>query len=123
MAVPDVASRSVQRILVLPEIGRHVRRGKKPSAEIVRPRVIRTLNPIREMAVGLIADARAAMTADVEQRVHLSRSVAHDDDAFAGERAREVVARVRNLIGAPGADPAIEIETFELTAIEIRVGI
>ena len=37
--------------------------------------------------------------------------------------AGEVVAGVRNLIGAAGADPAVEIEALELGAIEVRVGV
>ena len=53
----------------------------------------------------------------------VARRVARDDDALVAERAGEVVAGVRNLIGAAGADPAVEVEALELGAIEVRVGV
>src|SRR5262252_10012981 len=85
--------------------------------------MIWTLNPIDEVPAGLIADASAAMAAHVEERVDVSRSVANDDDALVADRTGEVVAGVRDLIGASRANPAIEVEAFELAAVEVRVGI
>jgi hypothetical protein len=85
--------------------------------------VVRALDAIDEVAFGLLAEPRAAMAADVEERVHGARPVARDDEAFVAERAGEVVAGARNLIGAAGADPAPEVETRELGAIEVRVGV
>src|SRR5438876_12451948 len=61
------------------------------------------------------------MAAHVEERVNRIRAIARDDDALAGERAREVVARVRNLIDASGANPAVEIKTFDLVTVEIGI--
>ena len=120
---PNLAAGAMQRIVVLRELGRHVRRREQLAVERVGPVVIRALDAIDEMTFGLIAQPRAAMAADVEQRVNLARRVARDDDALVAERAREVVAGVRNLIGAAGADPAVEIEALELGAIEVRVGV
>jgi len=123
MSVPDLAARAVQRVLVLAEAGRHMRRRQQAALQIVGPVVIRALDAIDEVALGLLAEPRAAMAADVEERVHGARPVSRDDDAFVAERAREVVAGARNLIGAAGADPAPEVEARELGAIEVRVGV
>src|SRR5207237_433063 len=83
----------------------------------VGPVVIRALDAIDEVAFGLVAQPRAAMAADVEQRLDRAGSVARDDDALVAERASEVVARFWNLIGAAGADPAIEVEAIERSVI------
>ena len=69
VSVPDLAAGAMERIVVLAELRRHVRRGEQPSIEVVRPRVVRTLNAIDEVTVGLLAQSRAAVTAHVEQRV------------------------------------------------------
>ena len=75
------------------------------------------------MAFWLIAQPRAAMAAHVEQRMHGAGHVARDDDAVVRDRTREIVAGVRNLIGSPGADPAIDEEALELAAIELGIGV
>jgi len=49
-----------------------VRRREQPAFEAVRPGVIRALDPVDEMTLGLLADARAAMAAHVEERVNLA---------------------------------------------------
>ena len=113
----------MERVLVLAEIRRHVRRGEQAALEIVGPIVIRALNPLDEVPFGLLAQPRAAMPADVEQRVNRPGRVARDDHAVVAERPGEIVARVRYLIGAPRADPAIEVEALELGAIEVGIGI
>ena len=62
------------------------------------------------MTFGLLAQTGAAMAADVEQRMNRARPVARDDDAFVAERAGEVIARARDLIGAvcmPGSTTSI----------------
>src|SRR5438093_9848206 len=61
------------------------------------------------------------MAAHVEERVNRARSIARDDDAVVGERAREVVAGVRDLIDASGANPPVEIKALELAAVEIGI--
>ena len=57
--------------------------------------------------------------------VHGLPEIREGDDlaALVAERAREVVAGVRNLIGAAGADPAVEIEALQLRAVELGVGV
>src|SRR5437660_7365742 len=83
--------------------------------------MIRALNTIDEVPLRVAADARAAVAAHVEQRVNTARLVARDDDALGRERTCEVVAGVRNLVGAARANPAIEIETLELQPIELGI--
>ena len=75
MSVPFVRINRQQRILGLVEVRNvlHVRRADQPPIEIVRPRVIRTLNALDEAAFGLLAEARAAVAAHVEQRVNRAR--------------------------------------------------
>src|SRR5206468_3523994 len=106
-----------------PKFRRHVRRAEKPAGEIVVPRVVRTLDAIRESTFGLEADPCAAMAAHVEQRVDRPRVVARDDEAFACELAGEEVARVRNLVGAAGADPALKVKTVEFRLVELGIGV
>ena len=113
----------MKRVVVSRETRRHVRRGEQLSVETVGPVVVWALDAVDEMPLGLIAQPRAAMTADVEQRVDLTGPVARDDDTFVTERARQIVAGVRNLIVAAGADPAVEVEALELRAVEVRIGV
>ena len=120
---PQLATRAMQRVVVLAEVRRHVRCRQKTSLETVRPVVIRALDAIGEMAGALLTEPRPAMAADVEQRVNSARGVARDDDALVAQRAREVVAGVRNLIGSAGADPVAEIEALDLCAVEVGVGV
>ena len=101
----------------------HVGRREEASFEIVGPVVIGALDAIDEVTLALLAESRTAMAADVEQRVNRACSIARDDDALVAECADEVVARVGNLIGAAGADPAVEIEALELRAVERGVGV
>src|SRR5207249_4571834 len=119
VAIPHLAAGAMQRIFFLSELRRHVRRAEQTAGEVVVPRVVRTLDAIDEVALRISTDSRAAMTADVEQRVNAAVLAARDDEAFGRNRTREVVARIRNLVGAPGADPAIEIEALKLHSIEL----
>src|SRR5262245_10729592 len=121
--VPGLAASSMERIVLLAEFRRHMRRREQPSIEVVRPRVIGALDATGEMTFRLLAQLCAAVTAHVEQRVDLTRSVARDDHAVVPKRAREVIAGVGNLIGAPGADPAVDVEALQLRAVEIRIGV
>lgn len=72
MAVPHIAAGTMQRVFVLAEPRRHVRRREQAAPEIVRPRVIGTLDAIDEVTFGLFADPRPTMAAYVEQRVNLA---------------------------------------------------
>src|SRR5262245_1627319 len=73
------------------------------------------------MAFGRLAQPRPAVAADVEQRMNVARLAAHDDDAFVGNAAREVIAGIRNLIGAARANPPVHIKALELATVEIGV--
>jgi len=121
--LPDATTSAMQRVIIFAEPGRHVRRGQQPASQIVCPRMVGTLDALDEMPVGLLAQARAAMTAHVEQRVNGARRVTCDDDALAADRTGEIFAGSRDLIGAPGADQAVEVEAVELPAKEVGVGI
>src|SRR5262249_7513050 len=123
VAVPRFTAGSMQRELVFAEIRRHVRRREEAAGEVVRPGVVRALDPSGEMPFGLLAQPCTAMAADVEQRVDRPLLVSRDDDAVVADRAREKVAGAWNLVGAPRADPAVEIETLQLGAIEVGVGV
>ena len=123
MSIPHLASGLMKRIVVAAETGRHVRRGEEVPLQIVGPRVIRTLDAFDEMSFDAFAQPRAAMTAHVEQRANPLRRVARDDDALVADSAREVIARLRNLIAASGADPSIEVEALELAAVELGIRI
>jgi multiple sugar transport system ATP-binding protein len=46
-----------------------------------------------------------------------------EGDAFAGDLAEEIAARVGDLFGAAGADPASEIEALDFAAEDTRIGV
>src|SRR5436190_22369851 len=106
MTVPDVAAGVMKRIRLLAKVGRHVRCREQTALQIVRPGVIRALDSIDEASICLRTNPRAAMSADVEQRVDRTVAIACDDDAFGAECPREIVARLGALIGAAGANPS-----------------
>ena len=57
----------------------HVRRTDEAAVERVGPRVVRALDRLGQFARDIFAQAGAAMTADVEERVQFAAPVAHDD--------------------------------------------
>ena len=76
--VPDRGVHAVQRVVGLAEVRHfvHVRRADQPSVEVVGPRVIRDTGCCRRtVPVASVADARAAMAADVVERAHLARGL------------------------------------------------
>ena len=97
----------MQRVILLAKVRRHVGRREEASGQIVGPRVIRTLDATCQVTFRGLAQTRAAMPADIEQRIDRAGFVTRDDHALACDRAREVVAGVGNLISAPRANPAI----------------
>src|SRR5260370_36821361 len=54
------------------------------------------------------------MPAHIVERVDRVRRAARDDDAFARDMAQKVIARIRNRLRAPGADPACPVEALHL---------
>ena len=67
---------AVQRVVLLAEVRHfvHVRRADQPAVEIVGPGVIRTLDAAGERPARLGAQPRAAVPADVVERVHAARA-------------------------------------------------
>ena len=121
MAVPHVHVHRAERDVVLAEARRavHVRRGDEPAVEAVRPRVIRTLDALGEMALGLGAQPGAAMPAHVVEAAEPAAAVARDDDAFAGDVAQHVVARRGQVLDARDTHPHVAEEP-RLLAREVR---
>src|SRR5271169_4455411 len=98
-----------------------VRSADEAPVESVGPTVIAALDASREMSFGGRADAGTAMPAHVEKRLQRASPVASNDDAFTRDLAEKIGARLRNLVDAPGADPGLAVEAFELATEEIRV--
>src|SRR5207302_3794665 len=63
------------------------------------------------------------MPADIVEGADAALLVAHNDDAGIGNLTEEIVARVRDLICTPGAEPHVEVDGFHLPPkmISIRV--
>ena len=91
------------------------------SVESVGPTVIAALDPSGEMPFGAGTDAGAAMPAHVEKRPQRVTAIASNDDAFTRNLSQKKVARRRDLICAPGADPGLAVEAFEFVAEEIGI--
>jgi hypothetical protein len=79
------------------------RRGEETPVEAVRPRVVRALEG--RALPGSLADERAAVTADVQERVERSFLVPHDDDRDSPRPRREERARLGDFVGASGVLP------------------
>ena len=86
---------SVERIVALIECLDllHVRRADQTSVNRVGPRVVWTLDRLREASGPVTANPRTAMAADVEERAQLARAIAQNDQGLARHRAHHVVAR------------------------------
>src|SRR6185369_93753 len=123
VAVPDLGRNTIEGVVFAAEAVLRMRSPDEAPVESVGPAVVAALNSPREMSFAAGADAGAAMPAHVEKCPHRSTPVASNDDAFTCNLAHKKVARRWNLVGAPGADPGIAIETFELVAEKIRVGV
>jgi hypothetical protein len=63
------------------------------------------------------------MAANVEKRLQRIIPITRNDYAFTRDLAQKIVARRRNLVGSPGADPGFAVEALELVAEEIGVGV
>ena len=118
--VPQRGADPVQRVVGLAEVRHfvHVRRADQAAVEVVGPGVIRALDAAGERAVRLGAQLRAAVPADVVERVDGGRA-AGDDDPLAEQLADEEVSRVPDLLGAPGAHPHAREQPLHL-AVEAR---
>ena len=72
VAVPHVRVHPVQRVFLLAEVRHflHVRRADQAAFEVIRPRVVGTLDAPGERAFVFRAQLRAAMPAHVVERMH-----------------------------------------------------
>src|SRR5215469_9947805 len=77
----------------------------------------------RECALRHGTNARAAVPADVEKRANGARSIARDDDAFPREVPQEIVAWVRNAVGAAREDPGAEEKALHFGLEVFRRGV
>jgi hypothetical protein len=113
----------LQRVVRLLEVRHlvHVRRADQPAVEIVGPRVIRALDAAGELPGGLVADARAAVAADVVEGADLAGGVARDDDVVAVQLADEVLAGALRLFRSAGVEPHRPEESIELRLQQRRL--
>src|SRR5215475_15844864 len=100
-----------------------MRRAEQTAVERIRPVVIRTSDPRSELAFWSLAEACAAVAADVIGSAHLAGGIAQNDDAFARHIAHEVISGVENRIGPPGAHPVLAIERLQFLFELLRVGV
>jgi hypothetical protein len=73
------------------------------------------------MPFGAGTDPGAAMPADVEKRAQRVTAITSNDDAFTRNLSQKKVARCRNLVCAPGADPSLAVEAFDFVVEEIGI--
>src|SRR4029077_119452 len=98
----------------------HVRRAQQPAVQAIGPAVVRTLDRAGQPARRLLAKPRAAVAADVEERVK-TVPLAHHDQALARHLRQEVVARPRQLLRPAHADPAPREDALRFFRVE-RLG-
>src|SRR5262245_27354934 len=91
-----------------------MRRIGQSAVEPVSPGMILALNAAGELASFVLAQQRTAMTADIVEGSDGAVLVARDDDAGSGKVPDEIVARMRDLLRAPGAQPHVEVDCFHL---------
>src|SRR5262249_43997885 len=93
------------------------------AVEVVRPRVVRTLNAAGQLAGRLREDPRAAMAADVVERADRARGVAGDDDVVAVDLANEILPRLLRVFGSARVEPHRSEERVELARQERGIGV
>src|SRR3984893_430294 len=113
--------KAIKRIVFMAEAVTCVGSTDEAPFESVGPTVITALDPSGEMPFGAGTNAGTTMSADVEKRAQRITPVPRNDDAFIRDLAQKIVARRRDLVGAPGADPSLAVEAFEFVAEDIVV--
>src|SRR4029077_18384243 len=101
----------------------HVRGANEAAVQAVSPAVVAALDTPGELAFTLRTDPRTTMAANIEKGSHGTIVVASQDDAFTGNFAQEVVARVLDLIRASRANPCLAEKAFDLILEETRIGV
>ena len=121
-AAPRGGRRPVQRIVraVEPFDLVHVGRAQQTSVERVGPRVVRALDRAAQPPPLLFAESRPAMAAHVVMGARDSILPADDDHALARGRDQEVLARLRDLLLASGAEPGAQEDPLLLLREDLR---
>ena len=70
-----------------------------------------------------LRDERAAVAADVQQRVQLAGAVAGDHDRHVADAAGEEVAGLRGMLGGASVLPAAAEDPLLLPSQQLRVGV
>src|SRR5579864_2079765 len=112
---------AIKRIVFVAEAVTCVGGADEATFESVGPTVIATLDPSGEMPFGAGTNAGTTMSADVEKCAKRVTPVPGNDDAFTRDLAQKIIAWRRDLVGAPGADPGLAVESFEFVAEDIGV--
>src|SRR5690349_10329400 len=72
-------------------------RSEQSPIQPVGPGMIRTLDRLAKMSFAFLANACAAVTADVVERLHVFALVADNDHTFARDLGQEVISWRRNV--------------------------
>src|SRR3954453_5118263 len=125
MPVPNCGLHFIQRIILSAESAAfiHMRRAYKPAIKAISPPVISALDTARKLSSRIGHDPRASVPAYVVKSADGLVVVAVDDDALAGNLTQEIVAMIRNLIGAPGAYPRLAVEPLQFIAEDFGIGV
>src|SRR2546425_8298054 len=115
----------VERVVALVEAlyVAHVRRADQGAVERVGPGVIGALDRLGEAPPRLLAQPGAPVAADVVERPHDAVLSPHHDEALARDGPHHEVARVRELGGAAGAQPAPAEDALHLLAVDLGRGV
>src|SRR2546422_9416536 len=97
----------------------HMRRADQLPLGGVGPRVVGALDGLGEPPARRFAQPRAAMATHVVERACRTAPVPQDDDALARDVPQEVVPRLRDLLGAAGAEPARPEQPLDLLGVDL----
>src|SRR4029079_11308745 len=100
---------------------RDERRPDQRAVVGVRPGVVRALDRALRVAVRLrVADARAAMPADVVEAAELAVLPADHDDALTGDVDGDEIAGLRGLVGPRDVHPFTEEHPIAVELVDLR---
>jgi hypothetical protein len=85
----------------------HCRRSQQRTIERVRPRVIRALDRLTQLAARVVAKPSAAVAADIEVGVQNALAVAHNDHTLGADVGDEESARLGELGSASDTKPVL----------------
>src|SRR3954452_7413545 len=107
-SLPGLAPNRDERVLCRLEVDQvlGVLRPLQLALEVVRPRVIRALDP-DDLPARLLEDRRTPVAADVVERTEPTVAATDDHDVLAGDGSKEIIAAVRGFLGSADADPVL----------------